>query len=46
MKENLHVYGCKGNLCAGVDITGNRLVTSFLFGTVAGAILVYLLTKE
>jgi len=46
MNEKLHVYGCKGNLCGGIDITGNRLVTSFLLGTVAGAILVYLITKD
>lgn len=46
MNEKLHVYGCKGNLCGGIDITGNRIITSFLIGTVIGATLFYILTKE
>lgn len=38
MNKSLQLYGCKGDICGGIKITGNQLITVFFVGTVLGIV--------
>ena len=38
MNESLQLYGCKGDLCGGIKITGKHIGIAFFSGAILGVI--------